>query len=85
MTAKRFFHLAWRESRGSRRRLFLFLSAISLGVAALVAVQGFATNMLRGVRQEARGILGADARLSSRAPCSSSTWTASHSGPRCKT
>jgi putative ABC transport system permease protein len=68
LTARRLFAFAWRESRFARRRLFLFLSAVSLGVAALVAVQGFASNMLRGVRLEARALLGADVRLSSREP-----------------
>jgi putative ABC transport system permease protein len=68
LTARRLFAFAWRESRFARRRLFLFLSAISLGVAALVAVQGFASNMLRGVRLEARALLGADVRLSGREP-----------------
>jgi putative ABC transport system permease protein len=58
--------LAWRESRFARRRLFLFLSAISLGVASLVAVQGFAGNLARGVQREARALLGADLVLSSR-------------------
>ncbi|MEX2570773.1 MAG: FtsX-like permease family protein [Gemmatimonadota bacterium] len=60
--------LAWRESRFARRRLFLFLSAISLGVAALVAVQGFASNMQREVWNQARSMLGADLQLSSREP-----------------
>jgi putative ABC transport system permease protein len=62
------FSLAWRESRFARKRLFLFLSAISLGVAALVAVQGFAANMQGEVRNQARTMLGADASLSSREP-----------------
>jgi putative ABC transport system permease protein len=60
--------LAWRESRFARRRLLLFLSAISLGVAALVAVQGFASNLSRGVRDQARALLGADAAFVSRQP-----------------
>jgi putative ABC transport system permease protein len=30
--------LAWKESRTARRRLLLYMSAISLGVAALVAI-----------------------------------------------
>ena len=60
--------LAWRESRFARRRLFLFLSAISLGVAALVAVKGFAANLSRGVREESKSLLGADAVLASRQP-----------------
>ncbi|CAN5833893.1 ABC transporter permease [soil metagenome] len=65
--------LAWRESRFARRRLFLFLSAISLGVAALVAVQGFAATLQAGVRDQARELLGADLRLSSRQPFGSGT------------
>lgn len=60
------FALAWRESRFARRRLFLFLSAISLGVAALVAVQGFSENLAGGVRDQARALLGADLALGSR-------------------
>jgi putative ABC transport system permease protein len=60
--------LAWRESRFVRRRLFLFLSAISLGVAALVAVQGFSANLETGVREQARALLGADLVVSGREP-----------------
>ena len=68
MTALELLSLAWRESRFARKRLFLFLSAITLGVAALVAVQGFATNMQREVREQARAMLGADLQLASREP-----------------
>ncbi|HYH78190.1 MAG TPA: FtsX-like permease family protein [Longimicrobium sp.] len=57
--------LAWRESRFARRRLLLFLSAISLGVAALVATQSFAANLSQGVRDQSRALLGADLSLSS--------------------
>lgn len=68
MTPAGLLRLAWRESRFARRRLFLFLSAISLGVAALVAVQGFAADMSAGVRAEARALLGADLVVSSNEP-----------------
>jgi putative ABC transport system permease protein len=68
MSAGQLLSLAWRESRFARKRLFLFLSAISLGVAALVAVQGFAANMQTEVRNQARAMLGADVSLSSRQP-----------------
>jgi putative ABC transport system permease protein len=68
MKARQLLSLAWRESRFARRRLFLFLSAISLGVAALVAVKGFASNMQREVQNQARAMLGADVSLSSREP-----------------
>ncbi len=57
--------LAWRESRFARRRLLLFLSSISLGVAALVATQSFAANLAGGVRDQSRALLGADAAFSS--------------------
>jgi putative ABC transport system permease protein len=57
--------LAWRESRFARRRLLLFLSSISLGVAALVATQSFAANLAQGVRDQARALVGADLQLSS--------------------
>ena len=62
------FTLAWRESRFARRRLLLFLSSISLGVAALVATQSFAANLAAGVRDQSRALLGADAALSSNRP-----------------
>lgn len=68
MKARQLLSLAFRESRFARRRLFLFLSAISLGVAALVAVQGFASTMQREVRDQARAMLGADLQLRSRDP-----------------
>lgn len=57
--------LAWRESRFARRRLLLFLSSISLGVAALVATQSFAANLAAGVRDQSRALLGADVGLNS--------------------
>jgi putative ABC transport system permease protein len=57
--------LAWRESRFARRRLLLFLSSISLGVAALVATQSFEANLAEGVRDQSRAYLGADLDISS--------------------
>ena len=60
--------LAWRESRFARRRLLLFLSSISLGVAALVATQSFAANLASGVREQSRALLGADVALASNRP-----------------
>ena len=68
MTARPLAALAWRESRFARRRLLLFLSSISLGVAALVATQGFAANLASGVRDQARTLLGADVALRSTQP-----------------
>jgi putative ABC transport system permease protein len=60
--------LAWRESRTARRRLLVYMSAISLGVAALVAIDSFASNTQKSVREQARALLGGDISLSSRQP-----------------
>src|SRR5688572_21127336 len=57
--------LAWRESRYARRRLLLYMSSISLGVAALVAIYSFAQNVQRSVREQSRELLGGDVSISS--------------------
>lgn len=62
--------LAWKESRTARRRLLLYMSSISLGVAALVAIDSFASNTQRSVREQARALLGGDISLTSRQPFS---------------
>ena len=41
------FRMAWRDSRRSRQRLLLFMSAIVLGIAALVAINSFGDNLAR--------------------------------------
>ena len=60
--------LTWRESRSARRRLLLYMSAISLGVAALVAIDSFAANVTRSIREQSRALLGGDVAFSSRRP-----------------
>ena len=67
MKASQILALAWRESRTARRRLLLYMSSISLGVGALVAIDSFASNTQRSVREQARSLLGGDMALSSRA------------------
>lgn len=52
--------MAWRDSRGSRKRLLLFLSSMVIGVAALVAINSFGENLEHAVDDEARTLLGAD-------------------------
>lgn len=66
MRTSQLFALAWRESRTARRRLLLYMSSISLGVAALVAIDSFASNTQRSVREQARALLGGDIALSTR-------------------
>ncbi|HKS06199.1 MAG TPA: FtsX-like permease family protein [Gemmatimonadaceae bacterium] len=60
------FRLAWRESRTARRRLLLYMSSISLGVAALVAIDSFAANTTTSIREQSRSILGGDVAFTSR-------------------
>ncbi len=57
--------MAWRDSRRSRSRLFLFISSIILGVAALVAIQTFSDNLQQDIDEQARTIIGADLVLNS--------------------
>ena len=59
------FRHAVREGRASWKRLALYMSSITLGVAALVAINSFRTNAVNSVAAESRGLLGADLRLSS--------------------
>jgi putative ABC transport system permease protein len=62
------FIMAWRESRGSRRRLTLYLGSVSLGVAAIVAINSFSANVTASIHAQARTLLGADLELRSRTP-----------------
>ena len=55
--------MAWRDSRGSRKRLLLFLSSMVVGVAALVAINSFGENLEQAVDEQARALLGADLSL----------------------
>jgi putative ABC transport system permease protein len=57
--------LAWRESRTARRRLLLYMSSISLGVAALVAIDSFASNVEQSIRSQARDLMGGDVSFTS--------------------
>ncbi len=52
--------MAWRDSRRSRSRLFLFISSIILGIAALVAIYSFEYNLRQDIDSQAKTLLGAD-------------------------
>lgn len=58
--------MARRESRSTRRRLVLYIAAIVLGVAALVAISSFRGSVRSAVDAQARTLLAADLRLDSR-------------------
>lgn len=67
------FRMAWRDSRRSRQRLLLFMSAIVLGIAALVAINSFGDNLAHSIDDQARELLGADLTLSWSRPPSRQT------------
>jgi putative ABC transport system permease protein len=58
--------MAWRDSRASRKRLLLFSLSIVLGIAALVAIGSFTTNLQTAIDGQAKGLLGADLAVESR-------------------
>lgn len=60
--------MARREGRSSRRRLGLYMGSISLGVAALVSINSFRSNVIDAIHAESRGLLGADLELRSLRP-----------------
>lgn len=70
MNAAFVLRMAWREGRAARRRLWLLTGAVAAGVAALVAVNSFASNLRDSVTTQAQALLGADLSLSSRRPFS---------------
>ncbi len=60
--------LALREGRSSARRLGVYMIAIMLGVAALVAINSFRAAITESLRAQSRALLGGDLQLSSSRP-----------------
>ncbi|WP_255478730.1 ABC transporter permease [Rufibacter sp. XAAS-G3-1] len=60
--------MAWRDSRRNRSRLFLFISSIILGIAALVAIFSFGYNLRADIDNQAKELIGADLVISSNRP-----------------
>ncbi len=57
--------MAWRDSRRNRSRLFLFVSSIILGIAAMVAIYSLGDNMSDEIDRQAAALFGADLEISS--------------------
>jgi len=53
-------NMAWRDSRRNLPRLFLFISSIVLGIAALVAVFSLSENARKDIDEQAKTLVGAD-------------------------
>jgi putative ABC transport system permease protein len=79
--------MAWRDSRASRRRLLLYALSVVLGIAALVAIGSFTVNLKQAIDDQAKGLLGADLVVTSRATLSEPVlaYTAGLGGERSRT
>jgi putative ABC transport system permease protein len=64
------FLMAWRDSRRNRSRLFLFISSVVLGIAALVATLSFGHNLRTAIDDQAKELVGADLMIGSNQPLS---------------
>jgi len=58
--------MARREGRSSWKRVGFYMGSVTLGVAALVAINSFRLDVTSAIHREARALLGADLRLASR-------------------
>ncbi|MUU77067.1 ABC transporter permease [Winogradskyella endarachnes] len=52
--------MAWRDAKASKVRLLLFMASIILGIAAVVSIQLFSTNLIDNIKKQSKSILGAD-------------------------
>ena len=65
------FKTAILDSRKNRGKLFLFMSSIVCGIAALVAINSFNYNLVEDVDEESKTLLGADLVVSGNRPIES--------------
>ena len=60
--------MAWRDGRAGLKRLGLFMSAIVLGIAALVSIQNFGRTLEDTISGQSRELMGADYLIDSDHP-----------------
>lgn len=60
--------MAWRDGWASRRKLFLFMASIVLGIAAVVSIQSFGESLKDNIALQSKALMGADFRIDSNAP-----------------
>ncbi|MGJ8592952.1 MAG: ABC transporter permease [Aquaticitalea sp.] len=58
--------MAWRDAKASKVRLLLFMAAIILGIAAVVSIQLFSTNLKDNIQSQSKTLMGADYIIDSR-------------------
>ncbi|WP_316929023.1 ABC transporter permease [Nitritalea halalkaliphila] len=66
--------MAWRDFRKSSARLVLFVAAMVLGVAAIVAIYSFGKLLRADIARQGKELLGADLVLSNNRPLDSLTF-----------
>ncbi len=54
------FKMAWRDAKASKVRLLLFMASIILGIAAVVSIQLFSTNLKDNIQSQSKTLMGAD-------------------------
>jgi putative ABC transport system permease protein len=52
--------MAWKDARQNKSRLFLFVSSVIIGIAALVSINSFNINLQANIDSQAKDLLGAD-------------------------
>jgi len=60
--------MAWRDGRASGKRLLLFMASIILGIAAVVSIQSFSTNLKENIALQSKALMGADYIIDSNQP-----------------
>ncbi|MDN3493616.1 ABC transporter permease [Winogradskyella bathintestinalis] len=58
--------MAWRDAKASKVRLLLFMASIILGIAAVVSIQLFSTNLKDNIQLQSKALMGADYIIDSR-------------------
>ena len=60
--------MAWRDARHNLGRLFLFITSVIIGIAALVSINSFNENLQDNIDDQAKELLGADYEVSASEP-----------------
>lgn len=60
--------MAWRDARSNKKRLFVYISAIIIGVAAQVAVTSFRASLDKTINNQSKELLGADLEIETETP-----------------
>lgn len=52
--------MAWRDWKASKKKLYLFIASIVLGISAVVAIQSFGINLKDKIKEDSKKLMGAD-------------------------